>query len=103
MTRHAETRNVEVSAEVEFMTVGLPWRRLQERHKLRVKDLGRFELRHMPNVLDQLQLRPRYRLGNMLRLLGILRRVLRAADDERLRLDVLPVIHDSLGGEHLRQ
>src|SRR5215510_10943659 len=75
----------------------LPRRKFQKTQKLRVKDLRRLELWAVPDILDELELRARDRLGDVFGLRGIGRSVLGAADHQRARRDVLPVVDYCLG------
>src|SRR5215510_2908818 len=75
----------------------LPRRTFQKMQKFRVKDVRRLELWAVPDILDELELRARDRLGDVFGLRGISWGVLGAADHQRARRDVLPVIHHRLG------
>src|SRR4051812_44323250 len=59
------------------------WRRLQKLNEARIKQVRRFELRHVARIGNELELGARNRFGDVFRLRGVLRRVLLSADHQR--------------------
>src|SRR5688572_18777147 len=85
-----------LSLKISVETLRIP--QSQKRDELRVEDIRRFQVRAVTDVVDQLELCTGNGLGDVFRLSRIRRRVLRATDHQRLRLDVLPVVDHGFGG-----
>ena len=74
------------------------WIRAEEANQLSVEDLGCFQMRVVADVGDENQFGVGERLRCLPGMLGEVRPIFRAADDQRLRLHLRPVVYHGIQG-----